>query len=307
MKQLPSLVILLSCLATSRPAGAEGVGILDLRFEGLAPAAVDPVRARVRGSLTGLGYTVVDQDTTKRLLKEVPPGCTVGPCLARVGRILKVELVLIGTVASAGSSYELALSLLETGGGTVVAQVNQRCDVCNFAEVESAAARVTEKLHLQKKQVVALRSTLNITAVPAGAEVALDGLPQGPPPVRALLPPGKHSVEATASDLPPLYKQLELGAGETRHLMLNLVERREEIVVTPAKALRKRYPGWVKWPVLGVGLALVAPGAVLWAVDGYAGADERNLLNTRPAGIAMVGVGSAALVAGTVLWILERR
>jgi len=304
--KLANLLLALMVVGVARPVHADAVAILDLRFEGLAPAVVEPVRQRVQDALIGLGYRVVDEDTTRKLLREAPPGCRVGPCLARVGRLVKVERALIGAVASQGSSYELAFTLLETGGGTVVSQVNRRCDVCNFHEVEIAAGEAAETLHRQALVVLSLRSSLTVRSVPAGAEVIIDGLPQGPAPVRSLLAPGRHQVEGVTRDLAPLLRHLTLNAGEARTLTLNLIERHDEQrVVVPAR--RHCCPRWLKWALLGGGLALVGPGAVLWAVDGRPSVDERTLLDSRPAGITLVSLGGAAVVAGAVLAIVERR
>ena len=215
--------------------------------------------------------------------------------------------MLTGAVASLGSSYELTLTMLETGSGTVVAQVTQRCDVCNFKEVEDAAARAAERLHRQALAVVALRSRVIISSVPPGAEVILDGLPHGPAPVRSLLAPGRHLVEASARGLAPLAAPARAQRRRGAHAQPESASSAATSCRSRRLASRTRYPSWMKWSLLSGGLALLGPGAVLWSVDGRPAADERNLADTRPAGIALVSVGSAALVAGTVLWILERR
>lgn len=302
------LAVLLFCwLGSGRHALAETLAILDLRFEGVPPALIGPVRLRIQDSLAGLGYRVTDQVTARFQLRESPPGCTAGPCLARVGRTLQVELALVGALGSIGSSYELTLTMLETGGGTVVAQVSQRCDVCNFREVEIAAGRCAEKLHRQARAVLAMRSSLRIVSVPPGAEVVIDGLPQGPAPVRGLLPAGRHTVEALARGLPPLQRELELRAGEARSLTLDLIARRDELRLTSAAPAKTRYPEWVKWVFFSSGLAMVGPGAVLWAVDGRGGPAPGQGLDTAPAGIALTSAGGAALVAGTLLLVFEQR
>jgi hypothetical protein len=305
--KLAHVLLALTVIGGARPARAESVAILDLRFEGLAPAVIEPVRQGVRDALISLGCRVVDEAATRHLLREVPPGCSVGPCLARVGRVVKVDRVLVGAVASQGSSYELTFTLLETGGGTVLAQVNRRCDVCNFHEVEVAAGRAAETLQRQAQVAVSLRSSLTVRSIPAGAQVVIDGLPQGPAPVRSLLAPGRHQVEGVTRDLAPLLRRLELSAGEARTLTLNLIERQDEQRVVAPAPRGPRCPAWLKWALLGGGVALAGPGAVLWAVDGRPSVDERTLLDSRAAGITLVSLGAAAVVAGAVVAIVERR
>jgi hypothetical protein len=125
------------------------------------------------------------------------------------------------------------------------------------------------------------------------------------PPAEVPPPPAVRTVRAQQEreppplplqpERPPLRLQSELAAGpESSH-----------------SALRP----W-KWTTLVAGAVLVGGGIALLAVDGHAG-DQcwmpgtlstcKQVLQTQPAGAALVAVGGASLIGATVLFVLDAR
>jgi hypothetical protein len=102
----------------------------------------------LRGELKRVGYEVVDERESRRLLERLgaPPNCTVGPCLQQVGGALGAQRVLVGGVLAQGSNYDVNLTFLETTHGTPVAQATERCEVCTADEGLRAFARVIASL-----------------------------------------------------------------------------------------------------------------------------------------------------------------
>lgn len=307
-----SQLLLASATGAAAPPRAEGLVVLDLRFEDLPPAVADSVRQRVRAALTLKGYRVVDEAFARSRLRELaaPVGCGVGPCLSRVAKVFGVQRALVGGIGAHGTSYDFTLTLLETGGGSVLAQVNRRCDVCNFAEVEEAVSKATLQLHDQSLVFLSTRAVLGVQSTPAGAEVLVDGLSVGAAPIRSLLSPGRHVVEVTAKGLRSLKREVALEAGKTRTLTVNLVEAWANFPEggSPPVPPRRGVPRWAKWVALGAGVSLAGVGGALWGIDGgTTSADERYVRDTRPAGVALVSIGGAAVIAGALLSILEDR
>lgn len=303
-------LVVASALASfvSLPARAESVAILDLRFASMPPGLEDALRERVHRALVIAGYTVTEEAMVARRLREAgaPPGCFVGPCLTRLGRLLNTSRALLGGFVAQGSSYEYRLTLMETGGGSVLAQVSRRCDVCNFKEAEEAAAQLAGELHKQALVYLSLRATLNVESDPAGAEVILDGLPSGSTPFSNVLSPGPHRVEVVAKGVGSARQLLELEAGKHRTLRVPLASWATWPVVGQTAPPKKPViPPWVKWAALGTGAALSGVGGGLIALDGGTMSDERYVHDTKAAGISLVSVGAVAVLGAVLLYFSE--
>jgi hypothetical protein len=302
--------LLFSIGVPSAVARAEGVALVEFRTTDLPPALIEQVRKRMVEVMRAEGYKVVPEEVVAKKMREISviPGCTVGPCLARLGRALHTERALLGGVASQGSNYDLTLTLLETGGGTVLAQVSNRCEVCNFKEVEDTVIRATVELHKQGLVYLANHAILAISSTPTGATVLLDNLPAGKTPLSLVLSPGPHLLEVSANGAMAFKQEVVLAAGKTRSLRLDLSKKwrpwaiRVPIVAPQASSLKP----WWKWTALGVGLSAGVLGGGLWALDGRETSDERYVYDTKNAGLTMVSLGASAVVGAAILYFLER-
>ncbi len=279
--------------------------ILELRFVDLPPALAEQIRQRLRHALNLEGYKVVDEKRSQTQLREegAPPGCLVGPCLARVARGLKVERVVVGGVRGQGSSYDYTLTLLETGGGSLLAQVNQRCDVCSFKDLEEAIGRAAAQLHKQALVYLSTRSQLKVSSTPPGADVLVDDLLIGQTPLSHVATPGLHSLEVAFRGRGGQKQEIALAPGKTRIVHVDLGRFAPPVVASePAP---RRIPRWLIWTTLGAGAALCGAGAGLWAIDGRETSDPRYLHDTRSAGVALVSVGASTLATSALLYFLD--
>jgi hypothetical protein len=286
------------------PIPISSAAILELRFVDVPPALAEQLRQKLRHAFNLEGYKVLDEAGVRRQLRDVvPPGCMVGPCLARVARALQVERALVGGVRGQGSSYDYTLTLLETGGGSLLAQVNARCDVCSFKELEDSIGRAASQLHKQSLGYLATRSLLRVQSSPPGAEILLDDLLIGRTPLSHVVTPGVHTIEVAVRGRAGVKQKVSLAAGKTRLLHVDL--QRFTPVAGAGPGVRRRIPRWLKWATLGAGVALAGTGAGLWAIDGREKTDPRFLHDTRDAGIALVSVGASALASSALLYFFE--
>jgi hypothetical protein len=313
MLMLRQLCVLASLAIPSLAAAdttTHSLAILDLRFSEMPPALADQIRERLRQGLAEQGYAVIEDSTVGQKLKELgaPPGCHVGPCLARVGKLLRVERVVVGGIAGQGSSYDLTVTLLESGGGGVLAQVNRRCDVCNFKEVEDFIGRATLELHKQALVFLSTRATLAVTSNPTEAEILLDGQSAGRSPVTQVISPGRHTVEVVAGAR-SVKQEVLLEPGRTRILRVDLAEARGLSPVHPVAGSTRsggvRVPTWLKWASLGTGILLGGVGGGVWGLDGRETCDGRYVQDTRSWGVALVSVGAVLAVSSAVFYFLE--
>jgi hypothetical protein len=305
-----SRLLLLTLLLAPLPAIAQSIAVLEFRQAEMPKALVEQVRQRLLRTLAAQGYKeVLAEDLVAKKIREqsMPPGCTIGPCLSRVGRLLRVGRALTGGISGQGSSYDLSLTLLETGGGTALAQVTQRCDICNFKEVEDTAARALEQLQRQALVYLSTRATLTVTSTPPGATMILDGLPVGQTPVTVIIAPGRHAIEASAKGATTVRRSVALQAGKEVALKLSLPAAQIVLPPPPPPVVRRgRVPGWVRWTTLGAGIGLGAVGGALWGIDGREKSDARYVHDTKAAGITLVTLGAGALVSCGLIYLLDR-
>ncbi|MEK6606376.1 MAG: hypothetical protein AABZ30_01835 [Myxococcota bacterium] len=139
----------LTLAASTSAAAAEPIAPIDLAFnEILAPEMRKSLVSELAEALGAHGYELQGPRATAARLRDarLPPRCVIGPCLAKVGKILGTRLVLVGAVEGEGTTFDLSVTVLETREGRAVAQAAERCDVCTFAEVQSAMRRLAQKL-----------------------------------------------------------------------------------------------------------------------------------------------------------------
>jgi hypothetical protein len=302
--------LILTILLATPHASAQSIAILELRFSKVPPALVDQLREQVKSALVLAGYSVVDQRTASTHVGRagIPPGCFMGPCLTRVGEALKVDRVIMGGVAAQGTSYDITMTMLETGGGTALSQVNERCNVCTFKEVEKTIADSSASLHKKALVFLAARSILKVNSKPSGADVMLDGLPAGNTPMTQVVTPGRHTLEVTSKGLSSSSTFVDLEAGKVRTVNLNLVRggsaEQEGIVTFQDSAPRRRWK-WLPWTVLGASAVLGGIGGGLLAMDGTETSDPRYVHDTSTAGIALLSLGGVALVTSAVIFLLD--
>lgn len=304
------LLALLFAVLRPSPAAADSVAVLELRFVNIPPALGQQIQDQVHQSLSETGgYRVVTEAAAKeRLAAEgSPAGCIIGPCLAGVGQTLRADRVLVGGISGQGTSYDVTLTLLETGGGMVLAQVSERCDVCNFMEAVRLVGAATEKLHKQSLVFLANHGVLVLTSEPPRAEVLLDGLPVGMTPMTRVLPPGRHTIEVATRGFAATTLRVALTPGKTREVRVTLSPAAtfRDVDDTGDQPLRRRPARWVKWVVLGAGVVAGGVGGSLLALDGRETTDPRYVHDTKTGGVALLSLGAAAAVAATLMSLVE--
>ena len=291
-----------------RPAAADTVAILEFRVADLPPALKEQARRQVSDALQQAGHQVIPEEKMARQMKEIglAPGCLAGPCLTKIGRTLEANRALTVGISAQGSSYDLTLSLMETGGGSILAQINQRCEVCNYKEVEEAVTMATSALLKQTLVYLSTHASLEIKSKPDGASVLIDSLPAGQTPISLVLTAGRHLVEIASPGAMTLQQEVVLEAGKTRVLDTNLMIKEPKWMDEKTQRSWLSVAPWHKWVALSAGLTLGGIGSSLWVLDGKEIADGRHVHDTETLGVTLVSLGAAAAVGALVFYWLEK-
>ncbi len=202
--------------------------------------------------------------------------------------------------AKAGREDITVTGWLYGAGGKFLAAQVQPCRDCRNDTLGPTAEDMAKALFVVQSQGL---GKLTFKTRPAGAKVFVDGELVGQTPWEQGAREGEHQL---AFELPGHRR-------ETR----TVVVRRDEVtavdveltpVIGPGGGAVRRNPLWLGVAIGGVAVAI--GGGVVLAMDEDDTATpttDQHYTDTAPIGLAMIGVGAAAAVAGTYLYLTTGR
>lgn len=224
----PLIACLLLIAATEVRAGeTAAVAEVPLDGEGIDPAFMERLNRALRDQVEKLGAVTVGHDQVREAHAASPCGGDVA-CLTRLGAALGARNVLAGHVGVAGGHMHIALQVVEVGSGT------QRRAVHLRVPVGEAEARVRALAVEALAMDAYVQSAALVVKTPlAGAEVLVDGVPQGATPLfdPIMLPPGRRDVEVRHVGFKSWRSFVDVAFDETTTLSL---EAREGALVPAA-------------------------------------------------------------------------
>jgi PEGA domain len=227
--------------------------------------------------------------------------CKGGGCLAEEAAFLRVARLILPRLEPSAGGLVVGLSVYDGSDKKVIAESIDRCAPCSTATLRTMLFAAAQKLHAD----LARPGTLEVASQPPAA-LLLDGKPVGETPWSGSVDAGDHVI---AIDSPGgrVERDVTVAPGRVTRLELAL----PPIVggpKPPARPLRI-----FKWVAGGVGIAGVAAGAALIAVDGNGTCSLRpgqrqcaKVLDTLPLGAGLAAVGGALLVTSVVLFVIDR-
>jgi hypothetical protein len=260
--------------------------------------ALEPL-LKARGLEVKLGTDdkVVKQKITDCVVLATPTCLEVALARLSVDFTLFVNL----DVNREGGREEITVTgwLYGEGGKLIAAQV-QVCRDCRNDTLGPTAEDMAKALFVVQSQGL---GKLTFSSRPAGAKVFLDGELVGQTPWEQGVREGEHEA---AFELPGHRR-------ETR----KVVVRRDEVTAVDVVLTPMTGPGGGKvrrnplWLGVAIGGAAVAiGGGVVLAMDEddtLTPTSDQYFTDTAPIGLAMIGVGAAAAVAGTYLYLTTGR
>jgi hypothetical protein len=266
-------------------------------------------------------------------------GCTDAGCMAEVGGALGVDLLVSGKVSRLAATrdvpesftLELTLTSVKKGQreGSIIETGRSEADL--LGKATRAAQRVVQK-------VLAGRSgTLVVAASEAGAVVKVDDQVKGTTPLQGQipLPAGPHALSVEKQGFVAFQREVQILPGQVADERVTLVPSPDFIREYEARQKKLRLGAWISTGVAVAGLAGAVllqadasrvygtestPGTFLFArrklldgveVDPITGVNYRAQASALKATVSQrenasylaAGVGAAAAVAATWLWI----
>jgi hypothetical protein len=276
------------------------VAVVGLVFEGEVSKGVrEEMSARLGQGLTAAGWGLAPEAELARARGGHEGPCVEAACWKRVATALGCRYAVGGLVKGDARNYDIALWIGDSLTGTVVARVEERCDICGLHAAAEKMDLTASALAARLAAAERAPAHLAVVADPAGATVLVDGKEIGPAPRELELAPGKHHIVVRSKGYVAAERSLLMVAGAQERLGLRLLQLPG---TSPARVV-----GWVS---LGAGLAALGAGIALIAIDGQAvdcpatGEPKLGLCHYRASlveGAVLTGLGAAALGAGGYL------
>jgi hypothetical protein len=299
-------------LAPSGEAAASGqsVAVLPLDIDGTLPESwQETIAARLLTGMRRAGLSVVPPE------EHGVHSCATEECVQGLGRTAGAEFVVSSRlrVEAERRNYQLDIRISSARSGKELAALAGSCDLCGFEEaadlVEAKAGAVSDLL----EKIVLGNPTVQLRSSPAGVALEIDGETVGQTPLSVELAPGNHRVRASLPGFMPQTFEIESVEGVNKELEFQMVPEPRQRVDDGPPPHRPGRGLVISGAVLtAAGIAAVAAGAVLLAIDGRpyrtrceadAEGDCRFLYGTQTAGIVTVSLGGAAVISGVGLII----
>ena len=134
-----------------RPAGSKQriVGVLDVKVEGVPPDIAAQFQQSLEAQIDTKRFWIAPRSRMHELMANSTrwtEGCVVGGCLQEVRAQTGAQLVLLVALTGSGTSFGHVVTLVRTDTGRVLAQEQERCDVCTVSEALTAATLGTVKI-----------------------------------------------------------------------------------------------------------------------------------------------------------------
>lgn len=247
---------------------------------------------------------------TEIVARSEASGCRDDACWRELARTSDVGFVVVGSVAIVERDYDLHIEVRSAKDGAIVVRVDQRCELCGIGEAAQQLADLAAAVAAKLDALASARGTLAIESVPSGAAITLDGAQVGAAPLSREVAPGSHDVGASLSGYRTQLRTIEAAAG------VQQLVRFELIAAAQSQRADRKHLRRLGWTLLGLGAAGVIAGGALVAIDerpvtGNCTGENVNAFgvckyrhDTLAGGAALIGVGAAAIVAGTVIAIV---
>lgn len=289
--------------AAAKPA-AKSLAVLPIALAGAADESLRaPLSDHLERGLARGAFTLVD---SAEVARHATDACDKA-CIAAIQRATGAGFVLRASVRIDDRDYVVRLELHAASDGALLAESEERCDLCGFAEVGALVEAQGALLRRQLESLIHGPPRLRVTTDPPGALVLVDDQLVGRTPVDRTLLEGEHHVRVLLDGYVGDERKVKLVAGVQETLDLPL----------------RREPRLTRWRQTGtaavaIGAPLIAAGIGMLVVDGQpfrgrcSGPDRdpmghcRFLLDTDWGGAVALAAGAALVAAGTVLLLRTR-
>jgi len=156
------------------------IALMPFQVDGADPAYATALMEKMKSELTSSGaFRVLERQRMDEILQEQgfqqTGACDASGCLVEAGRLLGVDKMLSGTLSKAGTTFVVAISLVDVESGQISASVNCTVPGSSDSLFQNAPSQLVHKLRLatDPRYVQATDSALAASNL-AAKQAALD-------------------------------------------------------------------------------------------------------------------------------------
>lgn len=222
--------------------------------------------------------------------------CADPGCYRETAQTVGASFLVKARVEIQGRSYDIELELVNGRNGQPGGTHRQRCAICGLAEVGERMSLAASALAARIQSLAQTPSRIVILSHPEGAQVAIDGTPQGQSPVEVSLAAGTHTLRLSRSGHRELTREVTVVPGVDHAVELDLVR-------VPS-AFPYKVAGWAS---AATGVAVFVTGVVLMTRHGdelSCAESEKDRQGDCPYVLSTSYLGAGLMTAGAALGTL---
>ncbi len=124
INQVLFIFIMIFSFAMAVTAESNNVAVLDFHAKDVPAKQASIITDIVRGTVVKSGkYNVLDRANMDSILKEQSfqqTGCTDAACAVKIGKLLSMQYMIVGTLSKLGSTYILSAELISVESGKII-------------------------------------------------------------------------------------------------------------------------------------------------------------------------------------------
>ncbi|MCB4790862.1 MAG: PEGA domain-containing protein [Elusimicrobia bacterium] len=188
------------------------VAVSDLNAKGVSAMEASVVSDFLRDALTNTGvFNLVERSSMEQVLAEQKfqsSGCTTDECAVKMGKMLNVQRMILGSLSKLGEIYYVSVRIVDVEKGTIINA--ETVSANSLQEIQPACIQLADRITGRTTKsfvppaapttaapvsVVKEKGTLIIKSNPIGAELIIDGNSIGNTPAEIQLTAESHIIE----------------------------------------------------------------------------------------------------------------
>jgi hypothetical protein len=138
-------------MATLKPGQVLNIAVAELKAEGTSASDAAVITGLIRNSLVRFtSISVVDKSNMDRVLSEQAfqqTGCTTQECAVKLGKLLNVRCMVVGSFGKLLSSYFLNVNLVDVENGRIISAESEK--VSNIDEIERSVGNLSNRIAIK--------------------------------------------------------------------------------------------------------------------------------------------------------------
>jgi len=264
------------------------LAVLDLKNNaGLKNEECSTLSDAVRQELFSTGkYRIVDRENMDQILKEQGlqvSDCTSEECAVKIGQLLGVEKMVVGSIGKLGQVYMLNLQLLNVETGEIEKMVSDECP-CMIEQLPKQIRNLAQQI--SGPSLPPTTGGIKVSSSPIGATAFINENDAGKTPLSLTnLKPGDYQIKLVLEGYEPFKDKISIVVGKVNEKIITLKEiPKPSPIEVPAKIQTEKKKAEITPKSLPANLLSINKKR-----------KAANIASISGLGLAAVGVGAAVL------------